>query len=118
MTLDDTFELQAKEEALNSAIEQGTFNLQNVLEYIHTVHGGMLGNKYRLDENKPSVSGGQAIVAFGTRPQTEEQLAFKFFQVHAVYEQEVAVYRKLVSPSILFHHLSDGLAKHTIFMYV
>ena len=116
MALDDTSELQTRQEASTAAIAQGTFNLENVLEYIHTVHGGMLGNKYRLDESKPSVSGGQAIVAFGTCLQTEEQLAFKFFQLHAVYEQEVAVYLKLVSPSIFFHHLSDGLAKHTIFM--
>ena len=75
MTLDDDLDLQAKQEVLEAAIAQGVFTLPTVLDYIHTVLGGVLDEKYCLNECKLSVSGGQAIVAFGTRPQTEEQLA-------------------------------------------
>ena len=103
MTLDDDLDLQAKQEVLEAAIAQGVFTLPTVLDYIHTVLGGVLDEKYCLNECKLSVSGGQAIVAFGTCIRNKESLAFKFFQFQAVYEQEAAVYLKLVSPSLLFH---------------
>ena len=102
MTIDDKLALQAKEVVLEAAIAQGTFTLMTVLEYIHTGFGGVLDDKYCLDETKPSVAGGQAIVAFGTHLWTNEPVAFKFFQLQEVFEQEAAVYQKLVRPRSLF----------------